>query len=254
VPVARQLRRRRRHRGQPGQGGLAGSEEAHRAARPQGQHQLGVLRLGGQLQRRGVLPKTGAAVTAGEVKGAWGHVRAIPGLASLLKGGDAEATHSVFTQVSCAAAGQCTAGGYQAKSVEEGSSTQEFATPWVVSQRRGTWGSAQRIPGLGALSKNGYAIVTAVACTAPGRCVAAAAYSTSSYNPDGSGPGQAFVASQVGGAWRAARKLSTPPSVDGPALVTSVACPAVGRCVGGGYLWPSAPPGSREAFVISQAH
>ena len=202
----------------------------------------------------GVLPKTGAAVTAGEVKGAWGHVRAVTGLASLLKGGDSTATHSVFTQVSCTAAGQCTAGGYQDKSVEEGSSTRDYATPWVVSQRRGTWGSAQRIPGLGALSKNGYAIVTAVACTAPGRCVVAAAYSTSSYNPDGSGPGQVFAASQIGGAWRAARKLSTPPSVDGPALVTSVACPAVGQCVGGGYLWPSVPRGSRDAFVISQAH
>lgn len=68
----------------------------------------------GNCSAGGVLPKTGAAVTAGQVRGTWGHVRAIPDLAALLKGGDAESTHSVFTQVSCAAAGQCTAGGYQA--------------------------------------------------------------------------------------------------------------------------------------------
>jgi hypothetical protein len=120
----------------------------------------------------------------------------------------------------------------------------------VVSQRRGRWGSAQRLPGLVALSKNGYAIITAVACTRPGRCVATAEYSTSGYNPDGTGPGQALVAAQVGGAWRAARQLSSPASKDGPTVVNSVSCPAVGHCVGGGYFWPSF---AREAFVISQA-
>jgi len=57
----------------------------------------------------------------------------------------------------------------------------------------GTWQAAIEVPGLGALSKGGNALVNSVSCASAGNCVVAGYYS------DGSGHRQAFVASERGG-------------------------------------------------------
>ena len=188
--------------------------------------------------------KMARALVVSQVHGTWGTAREIPGTAGLTKRGSSQ-----LSAVSCTAPGYCTAGGSGYWQHPEGSSTRAFAVPYVVRQRRGSWGQAERIPDIGAVSKNGYAVVTALSCSSPGNCGVAGRYTTSSYNPDGSGPGQVFVTSQVRGALTTPRVITTALGNDGPAEIAAIACTAAGRCSAVGYYWL----GNQErAFVISQ--
>jgi hypothetical protein len=187
--------------------------------------------------------KMNRALLVSQVHGTWGTVAEIAGTATLIKGG-----RSVIASLSCAAPGNCTGGGYAPRSVEEGSSTGEFAVPYVVIERKGTWGHAVLIPAMGTLSKNGYAVITSVSCATPSDCAVGGEYATSSYNPDGSGPGQAFVVSKVNGTWTTPLDITSALHNLGPTGIT-VACPAAGECSGAGAY----STGSQQwAFVVSQ--
>ena len=84
-----------------------------------------------------------------------------------------------MASVSCATAGDCSAGGdYYA------AGNQAF----VVTQANGTWGRAEEVPGTAALNTGGGAQVTSVSCAAAGQCSAGGYY-------DGSGH-QAFVVTE----------------------------------------------------------
>lgn len=63
--------------------------------------------------------------------------------------------------------------------------------PFLVSERRGSWGTAVQVPGLAALNTGGYAIVTAVSCAPSGWCAAVGDYADRA-----SGEGRMFVISQ----------------------------------------------------------
>jgi len=90
---------------------------------------------------------------------------------------------------------------------------------------------------IGALSKFGYAVITSVCRASPGNCAAAGRYSTSTYNPDGSGPGQAFVLNKTNGTWGTPHVVTATLGNDGPAQISAVACPAAGRCSAAGYYY-----------------
>jgi hypothetical protein len=90
--------------------------------------------------------------------------------------------------VSCASAGNCTAGGYYNYYRPTGAV--------VGSEKNGAWGTASRIRGLAALNKAGQAQITSVSCAPAGGCTAAGYYSdrrSGDRRPNGT---QAFVVSQ----------------------------------------------------------
>jgi hypothetical protein len=120
----------------------------------------------------------------------------------------------------------------------------------VAIQREGSWGRAQKIPAIGTFSKDGYAVITSISCASPRDCAAAGRYSTTTDNPDGSAPGQAFVLTKTNGAWGTPHVVTGTLGNDGPAQISAVACPAAGRCSAAGYYWSGA---QERAFVVSQS-
>lgn len=184
------------------------------------------------------------AIVVSQSVGVWGTAIRVPGTQNLNK-----SLASQVTSISCASRGNCTAGGYAFKNIAQGSSSIELAAPFLVIERNGTWGGAAAVPGIATLSKNGYAIVTSVSCATPRNCAAAGSFATSGYNPEGSGPGQVFVTSEVDGRWGTPRDVTAALGNDGPAEIAQMACPAAGRCSAAGYYFL---PNQEVAFVISQ--
>ena len=119
------------------------------------------------------------AVAASPGSHVWGTAQEVPGTAALNRGGQA-----AIASVSCASAGNCSAGGFY---LDSSSRQQAF----VVSQTGGTWGTAIEVPGTAALNRGGNAHIGALSCAAVGNCGAGGSYT------DGSGRQQAFVVSQT---------------------------------------------------------
>ena len=103
-----------------------------------------------------------------ETNGIWGHALEVPGTAALNSGGYA----SIYS-VSCASAGNCSAGGSYTDSFNH---MQAF----VVSEINGTWHGAIEVPGTVVLNQGGNASINAVACTSAGHCSAGGFYTDSS--------------------------------------------------------------------------
>jgi D-alanine-D-alanine ligase-like ATP-grasp enzyme len=173
------------------------------------------------------------AFVASEVHGTWGRARAIPGGARGREG-------SFVTSVSCAAAGNCSAGGTYTVNFS-------YAQAFVVSEVHGTWGRAEEVPGTAALN-HGNAYVYSVSCAAEGNCSAGGQYD------DNSGGVQGFVASQVHGTWGRAEEVPGTAALNqgGGAVINSVSCASAGDCsVGGVYRDRSR---RAQAFVVTQVH
>jgi hypothetical protein len=117
-----------------------------------------------------------------QTNGIWGNAEEVPGIAALDTGGGAE-----ITSVSCASAGNCSAGGYYAAEYDGYLSLPQA---FVVSQSGGAWGRAEEVPGTATLNKGGDAQISSVSCASPGGCSAGGGYE------DGSSHLQAFVDSQ----------------------------------------------------------
>ncbi len=199
----------------------------------------------GDCSAGGIGGKQARALVVSQRSGVWGTASEIAGTAALMP----KSKSALVSTMSCTSAGTCTAGGYAFRSMPEGSSTREFAVPYLVRQRAGVWGRAQQLPGIGTLSKNGYAIITSVACTSPGDCTASGRYSTSSYNPDGTGPGQVFVVTESNGRWGTPIDVSATLGNDGPAQTAALSCPARDGCSAGGLYWLKQ---QQRAFVVSE--
>jgi len=89
----------------------------------------------------------------------------VPGTASLNAGGVAG-----VNAVSCATAGNCSAGGFYH---DIGYAAQAF----VVTQTNGTWGTAEEVPGTASLNAGGQAAtINSASCAAANRCSAGARY------------------------------------------------------------------------------
>ena len=84
--------------------------------------------------------------------GTWGTAIEVPGTATLNTGGGAQ-----VNSVSCATAGNCSAGGDYRDSAFH---YQVF----VVSQVNGTWGTAKEVPGTATLDTHGDATINSVSC------------------------------------------------------------------------------------------
>jgi hypothetical protein len=173
-----------------------------------------------------------AAHTAGG--GTWGKAIEVPGTAALNRFGEAH-----ITSVSCASAGNCTAGGDY---LDGSDSVQAF----VASQAHGTWGKAIEVPGTAALNTGGLGGIDSVSCASAGNCTAGGHYRNSS-------GGQVFVVSQSGGIWGKAIEVPGTAALNqaGNAAIFSVSCASAGNCTAGGYYFDSAF--RAHAFVASQS-
>jgi hypothetical protein len=173
-----------------------------------------------------------------EKNGTWGNAIDVPGLSALATGG-----YSLVESVSCASAGNCSAGG--AYSDDRATAT---GSAFVVSEKNGTWGNASGVPGLPRLNVGKGAGVGSVSCASPGNCAALGDYQSSSAFTI-----QGFVVSEKNGTWGKAIPIPHLATLNKgqSAFVVNVSCGAVGNCVAGGdYL--DAPDGRDHAFVVSQ--
>src|SRR6266699_1513833 len=95
---------------------------------------------------------TGAIGAAAASGGTWGTAREVPGTAALDQGGPAGAL-----SVSCASAGNCSAGGTYADGPDS-------AQAFVAGEVNGTWHAAREVPGTAALNQGSAAQVSSVSC------------------------------------------------------------------------------------------
>ena len=163
-----------------------------------------------------------------ETGGTWGKALEVPGTAQ--PGPEAEAV-----SVSCASAGNCSAGGLYG------------AGAFVVSETNGTWGTAQQVPGSAALG--GFDVIS-VSCASAGNCGAGGDSMVSSRPQHG----QVFVADQTGGTWGNAQQVPGTAALnqgqDGS--LASVSCGSAGNCGAGGFYTDSS--GHQQAFVASETN
>ena len=174
------------------------------------------------------------AFLASEVNGSWSKAREVPGSSGLNKGGNAQ-----LSTLSCSSPGNCGGGGYYAD-------RSGYGQAFVISETKGTWGTALEVPGTAAL--NGLnALIAAISCPSAGNCGAGGMYTLFS------GHSQAFVVSEVKGHWHTAVTVPGTAALnrDGYATLTTVSCHAAGNCAAAGVFEEGT--GNRQAFVVSEA-
>ena len=154
------------------------------------------------------------------MNGSWRNAIEVPGSATLNKGDVAQ-----ISSVSCASAGNCGAGGdYMGSS--------SLSEPLIVSEVRGTWQKAVRVPGITAHTNRIFGTVESVSCSSPGNCSAGGWYTDSADHP------QPFVLSEVNGTWRNAIKVPgiAVLNTGADAFISSVSCGSARNCSAfGGY-------------------
>ena len=165
--------------------------------------------------------------------GVWGTAIEVPGLGALNQGGDAS-----VGSVSCTSAGNCAAGGFYRD-------RHRHYQGFVAAERRGRWGRATGVPGLGRLNKGGNAGVMSLSCTSAGNCAAAGDYRASGHRQD-------FVVSEKNGRWGRAAGVPGLGALNkgGTAGVVQVSCGSAGNCaVAGDY---TDGDGHRQGYVASE--
>jgi len=175
------------------------------------------------------------AFVADEKDGTWGSAEQVPGTATLNTGGNAE-----ITSVSCTSAGNCVAGG----NYTGGSGTEAF----TVTEKNGTWGNAEQVPGSAALNLGGFAYVASLSCASAGDCSAGGQYT------DHSGHAQAFIAGEKNGTWGKAKEVPGTATLnkDGSAQITSLSCASPGNCGAGGVYTDGS--GTGQVFVVDESN
>ena len=160
---------------------------------------------------------------AGQSTGRWGSAKEIPGLGKLNGGGQ-----SSIDTLACAARGACTGGGTYKDAAGH---FQAF----VVSERKGRWGTAVPARGVAALNSGGSAAISAISCSSPGNCQAGGFYT------DAAGRGQPFTLAQAGGHWAKAQPVRGAAKLNagGDAEINSLSCAAPGSCTAAGYYSPA---------------
>ena len=183
----------------------------------------------------------GQAFVVSEKNGIWGHALEVPGSAALNAGGTAE-----VELMSCRSAGNCSAAGTYF--TDEDEDQQAF----VVTEKNGTWGTAEEVPGLGALNTAAVAEVNALSCSTAGSCTLGGDY-------DGGHGADGFVATQQGGVWGSAQAFPAIVSLNTGELaaIDSLSCKSAGNCTGvGSYRTASSKtePIKTHFFAITETN
>ena len=176
----------------------------------------------------GVYAAAGAQAAAGArtgaLSGTWGTAQEVPGTAALNKGGNGGAT-----SVSCASAGDCSAGG----SYTDGSG---HFLAFVVTETNGAWDTAEKVPGV--VNQGGTVVINSMSCGSAGNCSSGGSYIAVS------GASPAFVVNQVNGVWGTAEKVRGTLNQGRGASISSVSCALAGNCSAGGS--------SSQALVVTE--
>jgi hypothetical protein len=171
------------------------------------------------------------AFVVSEKNGTWGKAMQVPGAAALsgATGG------SSVSSVSCASAGNCSAGGTY--------NTKGYGQAFVVSEKNGTWGRAIEVPGLAALDAGAPVGLNSVSCASAGNCAVAGSY--------GADPAVAFVVSQKNGWW--GKAIEVPGSVAlGGVTLAQVSCGSAGNCAAAGILGDRYSLANLGPLVVSE--
>lgn len=173
--------------------------------------------------------ETGQAFVASEANGRWHDPIEVAG--ALNAGDDAE-----VSQVSCASAGNCAAVGYYSDSAGN-------VQPFVTSESGGSWHGAGEVPGAG----DAGAVIT-VSCGSAGNCTAAG-----QYGQDSTLELQAFVVSEVKGAWGSAKVVPGSENLNsgGSAQINAVSCASAGNCTAVGNFTDSS--GTSQALAATES-
>jgi hypothetical protein len=160
--------------------------------------------------------------------GVWGGIKPIPGLLALNVGGTV-----TITAPSCPSPGNCAVGGTYTNGKSD-------VRAFVASERNGTWGKAQPIPGLAALAAGGSDTVSQVSCGAPGDCAATGTYDTGV----GADPTEPFLVTETRGTWG---KATEGPRYGITQIAGDVTCAGPGDCV----LFDTSASAA-ESFVVEE--
>lgn len=178
------------------------------------------------------------AFVVDETDGIWGNAEEVPGTANLNSGGNA-----TVWSVSCASAGNCSAGGSYSDASDHGQA-------FVVDETNGTWGIAEELPGSVTLNAGGSAYVYSVSCRSAGYCSAGGAYQPASHQS------QPFVADETNGTWGNAVEVPGIETFDGGAstAINSLSCASAGNCSAGGVYWAGSIGSVADAFVVDETN
>jgi hypothetical protein len=143
--------------------------------------------------------------------------------------------------VSCASAGNCTAGG-------------TVGTPiafhaFTVTEKNGAWGKPATLPGLAALDTAHDGTVSVVSCVSSGNCAEAGVYAIAG----GGGGVYVWVAGQRGGVWGNAAPVPNLSALSAgrEAVVNGLSCATLGGCGMVGYYTDGS--NNRQPWVASGA-
>jgi hypothetical protein len=152
--------------------------------------------------------------------------------------GKAAAGSAIIGWVSCPSAGNCAAiGEYQ--------DSNNATVPFVVNQKNGTWGKANKIAGVSALNGDLDAQIISMSCASAGNCVAGGNYQNSTESQNN----QPFVVAEKNGVWGKAEDVPGTASLNiSQGDVTSLSCPAAGTCLGVGFYQVTSATG----FVVTE--
>jgi len=176
------------------------------------------------------------AFTIDESHGHRGTATELPGTAALNIDG-----HATVNSISCASAGNCTAGG----SYKDGSTAFQA---YLDNEVNGVWGTAIQVPRTSALNAGGLAAITALSCRSAGNCSAGGDYR------DVSSHTQVFVVNEAGGVWLQAAEVPGSGALNarGTAQLATLSCGAPGECSAGGSYMDA---GNRiQSFLANEAH
>jgi len=175
------------------------------------------------------------AMVVNEMNGTWRTAKEVPGIGTLNHGS------AQLNSVSCASAGNCSAGGVYV----DGSHNRQV---FVVNETNGVWGHALEVPGIAALNQGGNASIESVSCGAAGNCSAGGFYT------DVSGNEQVFVVNETRGTWGNAKEVPGSGALNqggqAGADLYSVSCRSVGNCTAGGFYADASD--NTQPFVVSE--
>ena len=161
------------------------------------------------------------AYVGDERNGFWEAAQEVPGLAGLNGGGAAS-----VGSVSCASAGNCSAGGDYSVPAHGG-----LSEAFVVSEKNGAWGGALEAPGAGALNAGGQASADSVSCVSASNCAVVGGYQDKSQHS------QVFVLGEAGGRWAVAAAMPGAGGLNtgGNAQPWGVSCASAASCSAVGF-------------------
>jgi hypothetical protein len=175
------------------------------------------------------------AFVASEKNGTWERAQQVGGTAVSNNGSASTGA------VSCTSPRYCIAGGV---------STAYAGGAFVVAERNGTWGRAEAVSGITALSTGGG--ITALSCASVGNCSAGGVMA-------GNGSGDLgdfvpFLVTETNGTWGAAQKIQDAAIYLGDvSTIASVSCAWAGHCAAGGRYMDGREC-CDQTFVVTQTH